>query len=51
MEKMNAHEATDKGSTLQNIQSSHAVQVKKQKQKPNNLVKKWAEDLNRRYSK
>ena len=35
------------GINLQNIQKAHATQYKK----ANALIKKWAEDLNRRFSK
>ena len=39
------------GVNFQNIQIAQAVQLKKKKKKPNNLIKKQAEDLKRQFSK
>ena len=43
--KIFANELTDKGLTSQNIQTAQAAQYKKKK------IKKWAEDINRHFSK
>ena len=40
--------SNQQGINLQNIQTAHAAQYQK---KPNNLVKKWVENLNRYFSK
>ena len=44
--KIFANELTDKGLTSQNIQTAQAAQYKKKRP-----IKKWAEDINRHFSK
>ena len=46
-EKIFANEATDKEVISKNIQAAYAAQY----QKTNNPIQKWAEDLNRHFSR